>query len=120
VIQIIVYAGAIMVLFVFVMMLLHAQRGEGQTDYLPRQGFVGVVLAGLFLGLIAYFSIAATSSAGGASQATKTICDASQGLSDIPSMANCLFTQFLFSFELASILLLAALIGAVVLTKKSD
>jgi NADH-quinone oxidoreductase subunit J len=120
IIQIIVYAGAIMVLFVFVMMLLHAQRGEGPTQYLPWQGYVGGALALLFLGLVSYFTVLANASKSTAGQAAQTICKAPQGLGDIPSMARCLFDQFLFPFELASVLLLAAMIGAVVLTKKID
>ncbi len=120
IIQIIVYAGAIMVLFVFVMMLLHAQRGEGPTQYLPWQGLVGGMLALLFLGLVSYFSIFANAAKTSVSPAPPVICQAPKGLGDIPSMAHCLFNQFLFPFELASVLLLAAMIGAVVLTKKVE
>ena len=119
VIQIIIYAGAIMVLFIFVMMLLHAQRGEGQTNYLRLQGPVGLILSAVFLGLLASLTVAATS-AGTTAQPTVTrICEGTD-LGNIPQMGNCLFTQFIFPFEVASVLLLAAMIGAVVLTKKSE
>ncbi len=120
IIQIIVYAGAIMVLFVFVMMLLHAQRGEGPTQYLPWQGIVGGALALIFLGLLSYSTIFANTAKTDTSSTVKAICEAPKGLENIPSMAHCLFNQFLFPFELASLLLLAAMIGAVVLTKKVD
>jgi NADH-quinone oxidoreductase subunit J len=121
VIQIIIYAGAIMVLFVFVMMLLHAQRGEGPTQYLPLQGLIGVILAGLFLGLIGFVSIVSTSAEPSESPlATGAKICSGTNLTDISQMAHCLFNQFVFPFELASVLLLAAMIGAVVLSKKGD
>jgi NADH-quinone oxidoreductase subunit J len=119
VLQIIIYAGAIMVLFVFVMMLLHAQRGEGPTQYLRWQLPVTVVLAGLFLAVIAYFAVAASAALATVGDAPSPICP-STDLRSIEEMARCLFGPFLFPFEVASVVLLAALIGAVVLIKKSD
>ena len=119
VIQIIIYAGAIMVLFVFVMMLLHAQRGESQTNYLRLQGPAGLILSAVFLGLLASLTMAAMSTGATAQPTATKICEGTD-LRNISQMGNCLFNQFIFPFEVASVLLLAALIGAVVLTKKSE
>lgn len=49
VLQVIIYAGAIVVLFLFVVMLLHARSGEGPVEKLPRQRVAAAVFAALFL-----------------------------------------------------------------------
>jgi NADH-quinone oxidoreductase subunit J len=108
-IQIIVYAGAIMVLFLFVIMLLNLRQPEAAPRF-PYMGqkLAGIVLAG-FTALILMY---------GFSQAKLPPPTAmAPGLGNTESIAVCLFTDYLLPFEVTSVLLLVAIVGAVVLAK---
>jgi NADH-quinone oxidoreductase subunit J len=110
-VQIIVYAGAIMVLFVFVIMLLNLNRiEEGGTPILK---IFGVVVAGLLLVITAVVlrSVAIPADSGFLRQAQAEF-------GSVESVGRSLFTTYLLPFEIAGFLLLAAIIGAVVLAKK--
>jgi NADH-quinone oxidoreductase subunit J len=109
VLQIIVYAGAIMVLFLFVLMLLNVKREEtgGGGGGLRNAAFLLVAILALQLGgSILRGGIAPAPLAYDAS--TRSVADALFG------------TRFLYVFEATSILILAALVGAVVLAKKDE
>ncbi len=109
-IQIIVYAGAIMVLFLFVIMLMNLRLPE-EPSKVPHvaQKIGGIVLAG-FVALIMVhgFSLAKLPPAGKADAA---------GLGNTETIARALFTDYLLPFEVTSVLLLVAIVGAVVLAK---
>lgn len=108
-IQIIVYAGAIMVLFLFVIMLLNLRQPEEPTkEPYSAQKVGGVVLsvaAALFL------------SYGLARVKFTPAAPAKPGLGNTESIATLLFTDYLLPFEVTSVLLLVAIVGAVVLSK---
>lgn len=109
-IQIIVYAGAIMVLFLFVIMLLNLRLPEQEGKF-PHIGqkILGIALAGFTALILIYgFSLAKLPPAkeGGAA-----------GLGNTESIAKSLFTDYLLPFEVTSVLLLVAIVGAVVLAK---
>jgi NADH-quinone oxidoreductase subunit J len=106
-IQIIVYAGAIMVLFVFVIMLLNAGLEE-RTQFSRMARYVGVPLAGVLL-LVLTFHVARASAA-------MTAAPLTEGATR--QVALLLFRDFAFPFELTSILILVALVGAMVLAKR--
>ncbi len=108
-VQIIVYAGAIMVLFVFVIMLLNA--GEEERTNLSRMArYVGLPL-GIFLLLqLVYW-------AGRAPMAQPAVAVAP---APTRRLAMMLFQDFVFPFELTSILILIAILGAMVLAKKES
>ncbi|MDX2189025.1 MAG: NADH-quinone oxidoreductase subunit J [Bacteroidota bacterium] len=108
VVHIIVYAGAIMVLFLFVIMFLNLNaETEPQKSNLVK--FAGIISGGsLFL-----IMIAALRNMYGATNQTPNL-----ELGLIKNLGQVLFRDFLLPFELVSILFLAALIGAVVLGKK--
>ena len=105
--QVIVYAGAIMVLFVFAIMVLIPGKEETGPD--PRRSTrvlalpVGLVLLGLLVYIVARRAPgpAVKAQAGG-----------------VESLGRLLFTDFLFPFELTSLLLLAAMIGVLVLARR--
>jgi NADH-quinone oxidoreductase subunit J len=106
-IQIIVYAGAIMVLFVFVIMLLNA--GEEERTQLSRMArYGGVPLAALLLVVLAYH----VGRASAAIEAQPAVEGTTRRL------ALLLFRDFAFPFELTSILILVAILGAVVLARR--
>jgi NADH-quinone oxidoreductase subunit J len=108
-VQIIVYGGAIMVLFVFVIMLLNAGEEE-HTDVSKLAKFAGLPLALVLTGLLA----AAMIHHGSAVQ-NATNPDAIAPTKDISTM---LFTMFVYPFELTSFLILIAIMGALVLAQR--
>ena len=113
-VQVIVYAGAIVVLFLFVIMLLGIDQEENLDDPLPAQRplamFVGVAL---FAGLILLARILEPT---GASSARGS---ATQGdISNVERLARSLFTDFLWPFEITSALLVIAVVGGVVLARR--
>ncbi|MBM2839094.1 MAG: dehydrogenase [Deltaproteobacteria bacterium] len=103
--QILVYAGAIMVLFLFVIMLLRLQKEELRNT--SRHAFFAFQVVMIFRG--GFFK-------GGKGSFTP---DAVKGFGgNTEAVAAVLFTDYLFPFELTSAILLMAMVGAVVLTKK--
>ena len=113
-VQIIVYAGAIMVLFVFVIMLLNAGVEE-RTDFSRIAKFGGVPLGFLLLLEIAhslYHSPVGKAIANGAGS--------SNDAADTAKLSEMLFRQYLFPFEATSILILIAILGALVLARKES
>jgi NADH-quinone oxidoreductase subunit J len=111
--QIIVYAGAIVVLFLFVVMLLGAERREG-PDTRPYQRYVAIVLALVLLVEVGYILTGGFLTGPQGAYTQELI--AREG--NVQVVGRLLFTDFLLPFELASVLLLVAIVGAVVLAKK--
>jgi NADH-quinone oxidoreductase subunit J len=114
VIQIIVYAGAIMVLFLFVVMLLNAPNEETELDikrhvFAPRQGPLrfGALLA---LALLVELAWALTGGESGRF--------AGGSVSSVAALGRLLYTDYAFAFEVTSILILVAMVGAVVLARR--
>lgn len=108
--QLIVYAGAIMVLFVFVIMLLNAgtERKVGKTTWAR---WAGIPLLVLFLGLMGYI--------------VQSMLPKSEGVQfgkftggSAQAIGVKLFTEYLLPFEIVSVLILIAIFGAVVLARK--
>jgi NADH-quinone oxidoreductase subunit J len=108
-IQIIVYAGAIMVLFIFVIMLLNA-GAEERTNLSRAARYAGIPLAFIFLFELTYQVARATMPL----VEQPAIADATRVLSLL------IFQSFVFPFELTSILILIALLGAMVLAKREE
>jgi NADH-quinone oxidoreductase subunit J len=108
VIQVIVYAGAIMVLFTFVIMLLNLPANEDGVDRLRWLKFIGIPL-GLFL----LFLIVATLWNVEPLQTTRA-----QMVGSPQAIGTSLFNDYLLPFEATSLLILIALVGAVVFAKK--
>jgi NADH-quinone oxidoreductase subunit J len=109
VIQVMVYAGAVMVLFTFVIMLLNLSPAELG----PARVTGTKILATLLLGFLAY---AVLSSFAGAPAPAAEAATAEFGT--VEAVGKVLFRKYLFPFEVVSVLLLAAVLGAVVLAKK--
>ena len=113
-IQVIVYAGAIMVLFLFVIMLLNVEREVASPSGHGWQKFWAFVLS-VVIGVSLISVMSATVFTGKQGPFTPEVVNEA-GNSEV--IGRLLFTDFLLPFEITSILLLAAIIGAVILSKK--
>lgn len=111
--QITVYAGAIMVLFLFVIMLLGAEN-LAPSKALPWQKPLAFILS-LVLVVESVYLIISRAQSDGAITAPDASINTVENLRD---MAMTLFSQYLLPFEITSILLLVAMVGAIVLTKQ--
>ncbi|HEU5466399.1 MAG TPA: NADH-quinone oxidoreductase subunit J [Gemmatimonadales bacterium] len=115
VLQVLVYAGAVMVLFLFVIMLLNLGRGAGQD----RKGVVGLtvgaVLAGILFIQLRFLWNAAPPAL---IQVPNVMAQLQQQHGMVGSVAGPLYDAYLVPFEITSVLLLAAVVGAVVLAKR--
>jgi NADH-quinone oxidoreductase subunit J len=113
--QVLVYAGAIMVLFLFVIMLLNLGR-PGPSDI---QGPVGVGVAALLAGtLLLQLRVLGQAAPPEAIQLPAGTMAALQQQGMVAAVAGPLFDAYLIPFEITSLLLLAAIVGAVVLAKR--
>jgi NADH-quinone oxidoreductase subunit J len=108
ILQVIVYAGAIVVLFLFVIMLLNLQAQARMTG-----GALLVAAAALGGGALAILVVGALRRAPALAGA-----DVAPGFGETTALARELFTVYLLPFELTSVLLLVAIVGAVALAKK--
>ncbi len=117
VVQIIIYAGAIMVLFLFVVMLLNVPREDAaEWDrthplYRPWPMRIGALLALLLVAQLGW-ALSHTPAIGAAIGAQNA------GITDVGELGRVLFTDYMFAFEVTSILIIAAMIGAVVLARR--
>lgn len=120
VVQVLVYAGAIMVLFLFVIMLLDQRDGAKEVD-LPRMPAVGIAAAALFL--VAMIAVVSASKPFFEMPMTELITQTAalakaKDVDSVGSVGLPLFREWLLPFEVTSILLLSAIVGAVALTKR--
>ena len=109
-VQIIIYAGAIMVLFIFVIMMIDVRRGlspeRKKWTIIFALGIAGILVIELLVALRSAFS---------------QLGEATTGeLGNPADLGELLFTKYLYPFEITSILIIAVLVGAIVLVKKKD
>jgi NADH-quinone oxidoreductase subunit J len=116
VIQILVYAGGIVVLYLFVVMLVNLKRPPETHKDPRRRGRLGLVLAGVTLAELAAIVLYTTTapSMGPVHGAVPT----SSFAGNVQQVGWSLYTEYLIPFEVASMLLLVAMIGAIVLAKR--
>jgi NADH-quinone oxidoreductase subunit J len=113
-IQMIVYGGAILVLFLFVLMLINLKPEELKGDFAAAPYALASLGAAMLAAALGFFGCAGASS--GMQEAFARPADASLG--SVAGLAGPLFKLMLVPFELVSILIVAALVGAVLLSKK--
>jgi NADH-quinone oxidoreductase subunit J len=113
-IQVIVYAGAIMVLFVFVIMLLNVRTEEAKLD---RQKYLKLLAVPLFIALLAevFYVIKAVSDP---PPPVVSAADPAQVIGTTESIGHAMFSSYLLPFEAASVLILMAIVGAMVLARR--
>ena len=111
VLEVLVYAGAVMVLFVFVIMLV-----ENHADPIIRDGMasrIGAVVKPFAVAIVSLNMIAAISRSNFGAPATPP-----EGFGSAVSVGRAFFDRYLFHFELSSVLLLVAIVGAVIISRK--
>ncbi len=113
-VQVIVYAGAIVVLFLFVIMLMGVDDAEDlRTDPLIGQRTLGLVVGALLAaGLVVVLLTSTVTGAPGRESA------AERALPNVTRLARLVFTEYLFAFEITSVLLVIAVVGAVLLAHR--
>ena len=109
-VQIIIYAGAIMILFIFVVMMINLRKGVEPEKKNWTMYFAVVIAAVLVVELVLTIK-----------GALDPISSAAlEKLGSPTDLGRLLFTKYLYPFEITSILIIAALVGAIVLVKKRD
>jgi NADH-quinone oxidoreductase subunit J len=122
-VQVIVYAGAIVVLFLFVIMLLGVDRSEDlETEPLVGQRHAAVIGGVLLLGVVVTAMVLThrdldTVTTGARSSVGKLSDPAEE---NIVKLGRALFTDYLFAFEITSVLLVIAVVAAVVLARRAS
>ncbi len=116
-VQIIVYAGAIMVLFVFVIMLLNIREEESKTD---RLKYLKWIAAPLFLALLVEVFTVIRYVKGDPPfiPSANAVANPAQSLGTVESIAHAMFTSYVLPFEAVSVLILMAIVGAMLLARR--
>ncbi len=110
--QVIVYAGGIVILILFVIMLIGSEQIENQGDYRSWTPYVAMLLGLVLVSTLAYTLL--TQYGGGTVAGSSTVL--AGGAPAVVGIA--LFTQYILPFELAAVLLLVALLGALLLARR--
>ncbi len=105
--QVIIYAGAIMVLFLFIVMLLNLKRDEFGPNPLKGIRLMGAILGGSFLAELLVIVAGADAQ----------LDPVGAGFGSVQSVGFALFGEYLFAFELTSLLLLGAALAAIVVAR---
>ena len=123
IVQILIYAGAIMVLFLFVVTMLASENtGDvSEVDYHPWQRGIAATLGFILIGALSYLLITGASIANGAQ--TKGLNGLAENIviqkGNTQAFGMALFHGFAFPFEITSLLIIVALLGAMVLGRRS-
>ena len=118
-IQIILYAGAIMVLFLFVIMLLGVDRPEILNEPLPGQRPLAIGLGALLGAQIMYVAYRGVDFAvADAANGAQALNELNRDPGNVKALANLLFGNYLLPFEETSVLLVVAIVGVMVLARR--
>jgi NADH-quinone oxidoreductase subunit J len=112
VIQVLVYAGGIVVLYLFVVMLVNLKRGPEATQDPRRRERLGIVLSGAVLAELVAIALYAFTTPMPAGPGTPAIAG------NVERVGWALYVDYLIPFEVASVLLLVAMVGAIILAKR--
>jgi NADH-quinone oxidoreductase subunit J len=110
-ILVVVYVGAVAVLFLFVVMMLDVdfvKLREGMAQYLPVGGVIGLILLAELALVVGTWNVAP--------EALRTTAPVPAAVSNTEALGQVLYTQYIYYFQAAGLILLVAMIGAIVLT----
>ena len=117
-VQIIVYAGAIMVLFLFVIMLLGVDVRQALIEPLSGQRGIAILLGALLAVGLIFVAIQGVDLAAGGSDGAEALTAANRDPGNVIALARALFSRYLLPFEVTSILLVVAIVGVMVLARR--
>jgi NADH-quinone oxidoreductase subunit J len=116
-VQVVVYAGAIVVLFLFVIMLLGVDRAEAlETEPLAGQRPAAAVIAVIAVAMLSLLAVRGVQVTTGQ---VSSVASLRGKESNIEVLGRALFTDYVFAFEVTSVLLVIAVVGAVVLARRN-
>jgi NADH-quinone oxidoreductase subunit J len=116
VIQVLVYAGGIVVLYLFVVMLVNLKRPPEDHSAPQRRGWLGFALSGVVLAQLA--AILVWGGVGGVAIDSSAAQTSDLALNNVERIGMLLYADYLIPFEVASMLLLVAMVGAIILAKR--
>jgi NADH-quinone oxidoreductase subunit J len=111
---VVVYVGAVMVLWLFVVMMLDidlARLRQGFTRYAPLGALIALIVVAQ-IGLVVYVRKL------GLEDSAAAVVDRPEGYSNTQELGHLLYTQFLYPFEIAAVILLVAIVAAITLTMR--
>lgn len=118
-VQVIVYAGAIVVLFLFVIMLLGVDRAEDlSTEPLAAQRWIAGILGAAMLGLLGVAILTGVDAVYPRGEGIASVVAGDNPDANIDQLAHIIFSDYVVAFEVTSVLLLIAVVGTVLLARK--
>src|SRR5688572_6702070 len=117
-VQIIVYAGAIMVLFLFVIMLLGVDKREALIEPLPAQRPLAIGLGALLAAEIIYVAAKGLELVTGVGANAQALDQINRDPGNVKALAYLLFSDYLLPFEATSVLVVVAIVGVMVLARR--
>ena len=109
---VVVYVGAVMVLWLFVVMMLDVEKlRQGFTRYAPLGALIALIVVAQ-IGLVVYVRKL------GLDDAAAAVVDRPEGYSNTQELGHLLYTQYLYPFEIAAVILLVAIVAAITLTMR--
>ena len=118
-VQVIVYAGAIVVLFLFVIMLLGVDRAEDlRTEPLAAQRWIAGLVGVAMLGLLVTAILTGVDAVYPRGEGIASVVAGDNPDANIDQLAHIIFSDYVVAFELTSVLLLVAVVGTVLLARK--
>jgi NADH-quinone oxidoreductase subunit J len=119
-VQVIVYAGAIMVLFLFVIMLLGVDFRERLVEPFAAQRPLAIGLGALLATEIGYVALRGADLISVAAEGEGALAEINRDPGNVESLASLLFSRYLLPFEVTSVLLVVAIVGTLVLARRMD
>lgn len=120
-VQVLIYAGAIMVLFLFVVTMLAPDQNEAALqDHLPWQRLVGGLLGVVLVGALSYLLFTGAQATGAKAIGSESLSAAVAHAGDTQAFGLALFHGYLFPFEVTSLLIVVAILGALMFGRRTS
>jgi NADH-quinone oxidoreductase subunit J len=119
IVQILIYAGAIMVLFLFVVTMLAPDESDETRDRIPWQRILGIILGVVLVGALSILIFSGNAQNIGVHAQGGSLAHAVNTTGNVEAFGNALFHGFLFPFEVTSLLIVIAILGALVFGRRA-